>query len=198
MLVCALSVRHLKCQLCSCRWIRLGSKRLGWRRCSSLPEILTWWSDCDSDSSPWSFPPLARETLCRWADAWAVPHVHPVQSHERGFSLPPGNDGLQGGNRDASSQTGIQNKQRHRRVTAINTRKSEPQTSTVYSALIQIPDSVPLPEGENVYFSCSSWIFSVVQLDVRRKRRCFDAKPVLWEHYSRNSLQNEIWYLFPK
>lgn len=115
----------------SCRWIRLGSKRLGWRRCSSLPEILTWWSHCDSDSSSWSFPPLAWETLCRWADTRAVPDVHPVQSHEWGFSLPPGNDGLSGGNRDASSQTGVQNKQWCCWVTAINTLKSEPQTSTV-------------------------------------------------------------------
>lgn len=76
----------------------------------STPRNLSWWPDCDSDSSSWSFPPLARETLCWWVDSWAVPYVHPVQSHERGLSLAPGNAGLQGGDRDASSQTGIQDK----------------------------------------------------------------------------------------
>lgn len=71
--------------------------------------------------------------------------MHPIQSHERGLSLPPGNDGLQGGNRDAPPQTGVQNQQRGRWVTG-SAWESEPQASTVYSALTPTLDSVPLPE----------------------------------------------------
>lgn len=54
--------------------------------------------------------------------------------------------------------------------------ESEPQASTVYSALIPTLDSVPLPEKTLPMFFLK---YSVAQLDVRRKHRCLDGKPAL-------------------
>lgn len=52
--------------------------------------------------------------MCRRADAGAVPHVHPVQSHERGLPLASGHARLPGRDRGSPTQAGVQDRGENR------------------------------------------------------------------------------------
>lgn len=106
--------RWLKYWFYSSRWVRPWSQRLGCGRRPLVQEVSSERHDSDADASVWSFPPVAREAVCGRADAGAVPHVHPVQSHERGLPLSPGHVGFPWGDRGSPTQAGLQDSEQDR------------------------------------------------------------------------------------
>lgn len=98
------------------RWVWSWGQRLGCGGRPPVQEVSSKWPDSDADASIQSLPPVARKAVCRRADARAVPHVHPVQSHERGLPLSPGHVGFPRGDRDSPTQTGLQDSKQNRGV----------------------------------------------------------------------------------
>lgn len=76
--------------------------------CPPVQEVPAERPDRGPDPGVEPLPPVAREALRGRADAGAVPHVHPVQGHERGVPLPPGHAGVPPGDRGAPPQAGLQ------------------------------------------------------------------------------------------
>lgn len=101
------------------RRVRSWSQRLGRGRCPPVQEVPSQRPYSDSDASLQSFPYVAREAVRGWADARAVPHVHPVQSHERGFAPSPGHAGLPRRDRGSPTQAGLQNPEQNRGLSAL-------------------------------------------------------------------------------
>lgn len=92
----------------SFRWVRSGREGVGRGGRPPVQEVPAERPDRGADPGVQPLPPVAREAVRRRADTGAVPHVHPVQGHERGLPLPPGHAGVPPGDRGSPPQAGLQ------------------------------------------------------------------------------------------